>query len=139
MTNSISKVTKNGSSLNVEWQDGEKSNFNFMWLRDNCPTAHDKDSRHRMYNILEASTNIEPKTYKINSEGKLEILRSEGSHTSYYDQEWLRKNCYTINNKKKYVSPYQLWDCSLQKNIKSIHIEHDEIINSEEGLSLIHI
>jgi len=134
MTIEISKVTKNGSSLNVEWKDGEKSNFNFMWLRDNCPTAHDKDSRHRMYNILKASTNIEPKTYKINSEGKLEILWSEESHTSYYDQEWLRKNCYTINNKKKYVSPYQLWDCSLQKNIKSIHIEHDEIINSEEGL-----
>ena len=134
MTIEISKVTKNGSSLNVEWKDGEKSNFNFMWLRDNCPTAHDKDSRHRMYNILKASTNIEPKTYKINSEGKLEILWSEESHTSYYDQKWLRKNCYTINNKKKYVSPYQLWDCSLQKNIKSIHIEHDEIINSEEGL-----
>jgi len=130
----ISKVTKNKSSLNVEWKDGEKSNFNFMWLRDNCPTAHDKDSRHRMYNILEASTNIEPKTYKINNEGKLEIVWSEGSHTSYYDQEWLRKNCYTINNKKKYVSPYQLWDCSLQKNINSIHIEHDEIINSDEGL-----
>ena len=38
----ISKVSKNGSTLNVEWSDGEKSNFNFMWLRDNCPTAHDK-------------------------------------------------------------------------------------------------
>jgi len=130
----ISKVTKNGSSLNVEWQDGEKSNFNFMWLRDNCPTAHDKDSRHRMYNILEASPNIEPKAYKVNNEGKLEIVWNEGNHTSYFDQEWLRKNCYTINNKKKYLSPYQLWDCSLQKNIKSIHIEHDEIINSDKGL-----
>jgi len=130
----ISKVTKNKSSLNIEWKDGERSSFNFMWLRDNCPTAHDKNSRHRMYNILEASTNIQPEAYKINNEGKLEIVWSEGSHTSYYDQDWLRKNCYTINNKKKYVSPYQLWDCFLQKNIKSIHIEHDEIINSDEGL-----
>ncbi len=130
----ISKVTKNRSSLNVEWKDGEKSNFNFMWLRDNCPTAHDKDSRHRMFNILEASTNIKPKTYKINDQGKLEIVWNEGNHISYYDQEWLRKHCYTINNKKKYVSPYQLWDCSLQKNLKSINIEHNEIINSDEGL-----
>ena len=130
----ISKVSKNGSTLNVEWNDGEKSNFNFMWLRDNCPTAHDKDSRHRMFNILEISTNIEPKTCKINNEGKLEVEWNEGNHTSYYDQGWLRKNCYTINNKKKYVSPYQLWDNSLQKNLKSITIEHDEIINSNEGL-----
>jgi len=130
----ISKVSKNGSALDVEWSDGEKSNFNFMWLRDNCPTAHDKDSRHRMFNILEISTNIEAKTCKINNEGKLEIEWSEGNHTSYYDQEWLRKNCYTINNKKKYVSPYQLWDRSLQENLKSISIEHDEIISSDEGL-----
>jgi len=130
----ISKVSKNASGLNIEWSDGEKSNFNFLWLRDNCPTAHDKDSRHRMFNILEISTNIEPKTYKINNEGKLEIEWSEGNHTSFYEQEWLRKNCYTINNNKKYVSPYQLWDSSLQKNLKSIHIEHDEIINSDEGL-----
>ena len=134
MSVEISKVSKNGSALNIEWSDGEKSNFNFMWLRDNCPTAHDKDSRHRMFNILEVSTNIEPKEYKINDKGKLEIVWSEGSHTSLYDQDWLRKNCYTINNNKKYVSPYQLWNHSLQKNLKSIEIEHDEIINSEEGL-----
>jgi len=130
----ISKVSKNGSALNVVWSDGKKSNFHFMWLRDNCPTAHDKDSRHRMFNILEVSTNIEPKTCKINNEGKLEIEWSEGNHISYYDQEWLRKNCYTINNNKKYISPYQLWDCLLQKNLEAIRIEHDEIINSEKGL-----
>ena len=105
-----------------------------MWLRDNCPTAHDKDSRHRMFNILEVSTNIEPKEYKINDQGNLEIVWSEGRHTSFYDQDWLRKNWYTINNNKKYVSPYQLWGHSLQENLKSIKIEHDEIINSEEGL-----
>jgi len=130
----ISKVSKNGSALNIEWSDGEKSNFNFMWLRDNCPTAHDKDSRHRMFNILEVSTRIEPKTCKINNEGKLEIEWSEGNHISYYDKKWLRENCYTISNKKKYISPYQLWDRSLQDNLKSIYIEHDEIISTDEGL-----
>jgi gamma-butyrobetaine dioxygenase len=134
MTAQILKVSKNGSALNVEWSDGEKSNFNFLWLRDNCPTAHDKDSRHRMFNILEVSTNIEPTTYKLNNEGKLEIVWNEGNHTSCYEQEWLRKNCYTINNNKKYASPYHLWDNSLQENLKSINIEHDEIINSNEGL-----
>ena len=65
---------------------------------------------------------------------KRQIVWSEGSHTSFYDQDWLRKNCYTISNNKKYASPYQLWDHSLQENLNSIKIEHDEIINSEEGL-----
>ena len=93
MSSIISKVSVDRSSLNVMWSDGEISNFNFMWLRDNCPTARDKDSRHRMFNLLEVSTDIKPKRFEINGEGKLEIEWSEGNHTSFYDQKWLRKNC----------------------------------------------
>jgi len=134
MTINISKISQNGSGLDVEWNDGEKSNFNFMWLRDNCPTTRDKDSRHRMFNLLEVSTNISPKQFKINAEGKLEIEWSEGNHTSYYDQKWLRENCYTINNKKKYISPYVLWDNSLNSKLSTVQIEHDEIMDSDKGL-----
>ena len=86
MTVNILKISQNGSGLDVEWNDGEKSNFNFLWLRDNCPSARDKDSRHRMFNLLEVSTKIAPKQFKINTEGKLEIKWNEGNHTSYYDQ-----------------------------------------------------
>lgn len=134
MTVTISKISQNGSGLDVVWSDGEKSNFNFLWLRDNCPTAHDKNSRHRMFNILKVSQNISPKKCNVNSNGKLEIDWSEGGHKSYYDPDWLRENCYTLKNKKKYVTPYYLWDSSLIKDFKSINIDHDEIINSDKGL-----
>ena len=130
----ISKIEKNSSYLKVVWNDGEESKFNYMWLRDNCPTAHDKDSRHRMFNILNVSKDINPKKYDVNKEGKLEIEWSEGDHTSYFDQKWLRENCYTIKNKKKFVSPYQLWDCSLEKDLQLIRIDHDEIISTDQGL-----
>jgi len=134
MTTKISNVSKNSSALNVEWNDGEKSNFNFLWLRDNCPTAHDKDSNHRMFNLLETSENIQPSDYKINSDGKLEIKWSEGNHTSYYDPNWLRKNCYTIKQKQRYVSPYKLWNNKLNSDLESVSVEHDKVINTEEGL-----
>jgi gamma-butyrobetaine dioxygenase len=130
----ISKVSANGSSLDILWTDGEKSNFNYLWLRDNCPTAHDKDSRHRMFNILQVSTNIKAKNFKINNDGKLVIEWSEGDHISFYDPNWLRKNCYTLKNKQKYISPYKLWDVTLQSSLDSISIEHDEIISSDQGL-----
>jgi len=130
----ISKVTANGSSLDVLWNDGEKSNFNYLWLRDNCPTAHDKNSRHRMFNILNVSENIKAKDFKINDDGKLVIQWSEGDHTSYYDPKWLRENCYTLKNKQKYISPYELWNSSLQNDLNSISVEHDEIISSDRGL-----
>ena len=134
MKKNISKVSANGSSLEVFWADGKKSNFNYLWLRDNCPTAHDKDSRHRMFNILEVSTGIKAKDCQINDDGKLVIEWSEGNHTSYFDPKWLRENCYTLKNKQKYNSPYKLWNNSLQKDLSSISIEHDEIISSDEGL-----
>ena len=128
----ISKVLKNGSGLNIEWTDGKKSNFNFMWLRDNCPLDMDEDTRERTFNILEVSENIHPKEYKINPEGKLEIEWSEGNHTSFYDPKWLRKNCYTL--KEKYVSPYKLWDNKLNSNLESISIDYENIMQSDEAL-----
>ena len=130
----IVKIEKNSSYLSIKWEDGEESKFNYLWLRDNCPTAHDKDSRHRMFNILNVSKDINPRNYSLKDDGRLEIEWSEGDHTSYYDPKWLRENCYTLKNKQKYVSPYKLWDSSLEKNLKSIQIEHDEIMDSEKGL-----
>jgi len=131
---SIKKIEKKKTNLNIEWSDGEKSNFNYFWLRDNCPTAHDKDSNHRMFNILETSKDLIAEESKVNEEGKLVVKWSEGNHTSYYDQKWLRENCYTLKNKQKYISPYQLWNSSLEKNLKSITLDHNEILNSKEGL-----
>ena len=116
------------------WSDGQESKFNYLWLRDNCPTAHDKDSNHRMFNILNVSKDINPKNYNVNNEGKLEIEWSEGNHISYFDLNWLRENCYTIKNNKNYISPYKLWDSSLGDNFKSICVEHDEIMESVDGL-----
>jgi len=131
---SIKKIEKKKTNLNIEWSDGEKSNFNYFWLRDNCPTAHDKDSNHRMFNILETSKDLIAEESKVNEEGKLVVKWSEGNHTSYYDQKWLRENCYTLKNKQKFISPYQLWNNSLEKNLKSITLDHNEILNSKEGL-----
>ena len=130
----IKKIEKKKTNLNIEWSDGEKSNFNYFWLRDNCPTAHDKDSNHRMFNILETSKDLIAEESKVNEEGKLVVKWSEGNHTSYYDQKWLRENCYTLKNKQKFISPYQLWNSSLEKNLKSITLDHNEILNSKEGL-----
>ena len=130
----ISKVSANVSSLDVFWTDGEKSSFNYLWLRDNCTTAHDKDSRHRMFNILEISKDIKAKNFKVNDTGKLVIEWNEGDHTSYYEPDWLRENCYTLKSKKKYISPYELWNSSLQTDLASISVDHDEIISSDKGL-----
>ena len=65
----IKKLEKNSTYLKVLWSDVHESKFNYLWLRDNCPTAHDKDSNHRMFNILNVSKDINPKNYNVNNEG----------------------------------------------------------------------
>ena len=77
---SILKVEKNKNNLLIKWSDGKESNFNYFWLRDNCPTAHDKDTNHRMFNILEVSKNLTDEESKVNEEGKLVVKWSDLFH-----------------------------------------------------------
>ena len=131
---SILSAENNGKSIIVEWSDGEKSKFNFLWLRDNCPAEVHPTARERTFNLLNVSENIHPKAFTINDKGQLEIEWSEGSHISHYDVEWLRHNCYTMKSKKKYSSPYFLWDNSMQSNFEDIQIDYQEIISGDEGI-----
>ena len=126
----ISSVRKNGSSLLINWNDGKKSNYNFLWLRDNCPSDVHPTARERTFNLLTVTENIHPKSYEINNEGMLEIEWSEGNHVSKYDSNWLRHNCYTLKNNEPYESGWiikikiddidqinQLLDSNAYKNI----------------------
>ena len=131
---SISSLKKNGKSILIDWSDGEQSKFNFLWLRDNCPSEVHPTARERTFNLLNVSENIHPKAFTINDKGQLEIEWSEGSHISHYDVEWLRHNCYTMKSKKKYSSPYFLWDNSMQSNFEDIQIDYQEIISGDEGI-----
>ena len=49
-------------------------------------------------------------------------------------KNWLKNNCYTTKNKKKLISPYKLWDSSMQKNLDNLVIDHDEVMKSDESL-----
>ncbi|MBI29566.1 MAG: gamma-butyrobetaine hydroxylase [Pelagibacteraceae bacterium] len=133
-TTKISRLSNDNSSINVQWEDGQISNFNYLWLRDNCPCDIDvhPTARERRFNLIDVSENIKPKSYKINIDGKLEIKWDEGDHISSFDQKWLRNHCYTINNNKEYCSPYKLWDNSL--DLSKVTIDCSEIMDSEEGL-----
>ena len=99
---SITNISKKEKTLEIDRSDGKKSNFHFMWLRDNCPLGVHKEARHRIFNFLTVSENIYPESSTITQDGKLEINWSEDNHKSLFDPLWLRKNCYTINNNKKY-------------------------------------
>ena len=131
---SIKKITKTKKTINIDWKDGKKSKFHFLWLRDNCPYGVHPTARQRTFNFLKVSEKIYPIKYSI-KKNKLEIVWSENKHKSHYDFNWLRKNCYTIKNKQKYKSPYILWDKKLKNNLNKVSLNYDEIISGDKGLT----
>ena len=60
---SITSVNKNGKSILVDWSDGFQSRYNFLWLRDNCPSEVHPTARERTFNLLTVSENIHPKNF----------------------------------------------------------------------------
>ena len=49
---SIKNVAKKEKTIEVDWSDGKKSNFHFLWLRDNCPSDIDPTARERLFNLI---------------------------------------------------------------------------------------
>ena len=131
----ILNAEKKERSIQIEWSDGNTSDYNFLWLRDNCPSEIHPTARERTFNLLTVSESIHPKSFTISEDNSLSIKWSEGDHSSNYSYEWLRKNCYTLKNSTPYKTPYQLWDQSIQNNIKKIQIDCDEIMSSDEGVT----
>ena len=105
----INNIIKKNKYIEVLWHDNHISKFHYLWLRDNCPSAFHKDTRMRNFNILNVTNDIHPIKFK-NTKKNLNIIWSEDNHISNFDIKWLRNNCYTEKNLKKYVSPYKLWD-----------------------------
>ena len=130
----IKNFSKEKDFLKIIWNDGKISKFHFIWLRDNCSSNVHPDARQKIFNIIDVSENIHPKKFYINKNGNLDIEWSEGNHHSSYDSKWLKKHCYTQINKKKYKSPYKLWDSKFQKYLNKIKIEYKDIMQSDEAL-----
>ena len=130
MTVGISKVTKNGSSLNVEWKDGEKSNFNFMWLRDNCPCCVHPYTLEQTYEVVNAPKNLRPAEIEVASSGALAIEWEPEDHKSIFHPGWLKKHCYSNQPPTSPNMKSVSWDSSTRA--KPDEYNWEKIIRDEE-------
>ena len=136
MTNKLSilEAKKENRDFIVEWNDGHISKFNYLWLRDNCPSEIHPTARERTFNLLTVTENIAPEKFSIGDDSKLTVTWNEGNHTSEFSAEWLRENCYTLKNSAPFKSPYNLWDKRLSTSLDKIKISCEEIMDSDEGV-----
>ena len=128
----INKINKQNKYLEVFWSDNHISKYHFLWLRDNCPSAFHKDTRMRRFSILSVPNDINPIKFNYSDE-ILKLKWSSDNHISHYDLKWLRNNCYTEKNLKKYESPYKLWDKDFINNIKNVTFDYEEVISEDKN------
>jgi len=78
-----------GRAVSVEWSTGERTSFNVLWLRDNCPSGGDKRSAFRTFSVAELDVALTI-TDAVATEG-ISIGYSDG-HQSQFDAGWLHTN-----------------------------------------------
>ena len=115
----IVKIRERNKYLEVYWRDNHISQFHFLWLRDNCPSAFHKDTRMRNFNILSVTKKIRPINFRFTKKS-LHVYWSENNHNSIYNLKWIRDNCYTEKNNTPNKSPYKLWDAKFITKIITI-------------------
>lgn len=82
------KLKENG--MDVPLLDGTSAYFNYYWLRDNCPSSFDRQTRERTFDIFHEKEAPKPASARI-SDGALHIEWTGSGHKSRYDLSFLAK------------------------------------------------
>ena len=108
----IRAFSYNDDELVIEWQDGRRSRLAAIWLRDHCQMAECRDpqSGQRLLNITDIPEAISIKSV-TQKDDKLIILFSPEAHVSEFPGQWLRENCYCLNQQAndRSENSKQLW------------------------------
>ena len=79
----IDTVVLEQNGLSVRMPDGSPAYFNSWWLRDNCPTSFDAETRERTFDIFHHETTPRPADARV--DGDALVVDWEGeAHVSHY-------------------------------------------------------
>ena len=81
-------VTLGPKGLDAPLKDGSTAYFNYYWLRDNCPTSFDSQTRERVFDIFHEAEEPVPESARV-SDDALEIVWKGGGHVSRHGLDWL--------------------------------------------------
>ena len=74
--------------LELTLPDHGATYFNYYWLRDNCSTSFDSETRERVFDIFHLPNPPKPRAARIGDAG-LEIEWDGENHVSHYGLDWL--------------------------------------------------
>lgn len=81
--------------------------FNYYWLRDNCPSSFDSQTRERTYDIFHRAAPPVPQSARIDGDA-LEVVWAGENHVSRYPLGWLQ-DCANGRRKDPSDLPRRAW------------------------------
>ena len=110
--NPVSHFSFDREKLHIDWADGASSELQALWLRDHCqmPSSRNPDNGQRLLNITDIPADIGIADVKLDDASIL-IEFTPGGHSSEFDLQWLRDNCYCLNRQDddRSETGKQLW------------------------------
>ena len=127
---SVVKLTAEPDLLQLEWEDGYKSQFHYLWLRDNCP-ATPRVNCQRTTDPLTIPAEPYPEKVSLNREQEIEIVWANEGHVSKFEPSWLRNHSYSNGKIPPSWQP-KLWGSEKQNSIT--RADYNEILQDETKL-----
>ena len=116
-------------TLKIEWGDGHRSTYHYMWLCDNAPENRHANGQ-KLIDTLSIPLDISPKTVTVDNEKGIVYLEWFDRDVSAIDCEWLRDNALEGAETKKRRNKKQLWDSNSLSTLPAAHSLPDLTNNS---------
>jgi gamma-butyrobetaine dioxygenase len=98
----------NENGLTTPLSDGTTAYFNYHWLRDNCPTSFDRETRERTFDIFALEEAPRPQSASV-IDDTLEIVWSHDGHVSRFPIRWLASYARATPRTDPADLPRKLW------------------------------
>ncbi|HMA14168.1 MAG: TauD/TfdA family dioxygenase [Bacteroidota bacterium] len=102
--------------LELPLPDGTRAYFNYYWLRDNCPTSFDRETRERSYDVFQDPSfdDAGPLPAGARLDGAeadrvLEIVWRESGHVTRHRLDWLAPYASGLPRPDPAELPRRLW------------------------------
>ena len=130
-------IESDGKEVTLQWDDGCRSHFHALWLRDNCacPECRHPQALERTFMFVDhAAPSIT--TAGLGPDEALEVRfrTDEGSHVSRYTKGWLRAYDCSESESRAWHIPRQLWGAEIARRLPSV--DYEDYMQTNAGLRL---
>lgn len=128
-------VSLNDRIIRLSWDNGEQSDYHFLWLRDNCHCDEcvTSLSKEQVFEICDVPFDIKPLSVELSKDNMINIIWDYKSHKSSYHPAWLKQHCYSQEAREKRNLKYKIWDKKLIEKSLPLY-EYQDVMNKDEIL-----